>query len=143
MTEVRIRILGHDMPTTWCTEHGVPQLGISRRNEVIDLVSTREDSAEFDLSVDVIDGPDGLDFRGAYVQGRRGERFLYLNWGRVGADGWTGVRRVKLQLLTIDRSLVEAALGGGVLTADLRLSEADGAPATASVRSPLLRWRTE
>lgn len=143
MAEVRIRIFGHDMPASWCAAHGVPQLGISRRKEVIDVVSTQEDSAEFELSVDVIDGPDGLDFRGAYVHGRKGERFLYLNWGQAGADGWTGVRRVKLQLLTIDRSLVEAALGGSVLTADLSLSDDRGAPATASVRSPLLRWRTE
>ncbi|GAA5010387.1 DUF5990 family protein [Actinopolymorpha pittospori] len=109
----------------------------------IDIVSTQEDSAKFELTVDVIDGPDGLDFRGPYVQGRKGERFLYLNWGQAGADGWTGVRRAKLQLLTIDRSLVEAAMGGSVLTADLSLSDARGAPATASVRSPLLRWRTE
>ena len=36
--------------------------------------------------------PTVLDFRGPYVQGKRGERFLYLSWGCVDASG--GIRDV-------------------------------------------------
>ena len=41
------------------------------------------------LEVGVVDptGVDGPDFRGPAVQGKRGERFLYLTWGDVGPDG--------------------------------------------------------
>ncbi|MDQ3692210.1 MAG: DUF5990 family protein, partial [Chloroflexota bacterium] len=41
--------------------------------------------ALFDLTLDVVVGADGgvADFRGAYVQGTRGARFLYLSWGQI------------------------------------------------------------
>ena len=39
---------------------------------------------ELDVAVVRVDG--ALDFRGPAVQGRRGERFVYLTWGDVGPD---------------------------------------------------------
>jgi hypothetical protein len=143
MTEISIRIHAQNMPSAWCREHGVSHLGISRAKEVVDAVSTEESEAEFHLGVDAVRKPDGIDFRGPYVFGRRGERFLYLNWGRPSDAGWSGEGggRVKLQLLAIDAALIESALDGGVLVADLDLSNAKGGPVYATVRAPQLTWR--
>jgi len=143
MTDVQIRILGRNLPSDWCSAHEVPHLGLSKAKEVVSATSTSVPEVTFELTVDAVRRPDGLDFRGPYVFGRRGERFLYLNWGRATDDGWTSVAaggRTKLQLLTIEESLVELALGGRVLVADLDLTGRSGGPAFASVRAPALTW---
>ena len=45
----------------------------------------------------VADG--GVDLRGPAVHGRKGERFLYLTWGDVGADdSFAMFRRAKLMI---------------------------------------------
>ncbi|HZC26381.1 MAG TPA: DUF5990 family protein [Actinopolymorphaceae bacterium] len=139
MTELSIRILGRNMPSDWCRAHGLSQVGVGHRRDVIDATSTQEPGAEFQVTVDVVRGADGeLDFRGPYVQGRKGERFLYLTWsGDSGAVGG----RAKLQLLTIDKSLVETAMAGSGLVADVDLTNGKGGPAVATLREPTLRWR--
>jgi hypothetical protein len=50
------------------------------RREPVDLASA--DGAEdcWDVDVDVVDHDGELDFRGPVVQGRRGDRFVYLAW---------------------------------------------------------------
>ena len=58
-----------------------------------------------EVEVQVVDptGVDGPDFRGPAVQGKRGERFLYLTWGDVGPDGeFEMFRRAKLMLDRVD-----------------------------------------
>lgn len=141
MTEIAVRVHAHNMPTDWCRDHGVTQLGLSRAKEVVAAVSTDHAAADFDLTVDVVSKPAGLDFRGPHVFGRPGERFLYLNW--TCAPGGTGGGRVKLQLAHADPELVESALTGGTLVADLDLTSTKGGPVYASVRPPALTWRFE
>jgi Family of unknown function (DUF5990) len=144
MTEIAVRIRARNMPSSWCRERGVSHLGVSRAKEVVDAVCTEEPEADYQLTVDVVRKPEGVDFRGPYVFGRRGERFLYLNWGRRTDDGWAsgeGSGRVKLQLLPIDATLIESALEGGTLVADLDLSNDKGGPVYATVRAPKLTWR--
>ena len=63
------------------------------------------------VDVEVVRTDGALDFRGPAVQGRRGERFVYLTWGNVDADGgFEMFRRAKLMLDRIEPALVEAAL---------------------------------
>jgi hypothetical protein len=147
MTDLPIRILGRNMPSDWCLAHEVPHLGLSKAKEVVSVVPTTEPEAAFELTVDAVRKPDGLDFRGPYVFGRKGERFLYLNWGRDTGEDWTSVKgggRIKLQLLTIDEQVVESTLaGGGVLVADLDLTGKGGGPVFASVRAPALTWHVD
>jgi Family of unknown function (DUF5990) len=147
MAEILVRVRARNMPSVWCREHGISHLGISRAKQVVDAVPTEESGAVYELTVDVVtkpEAPDGIDFRGPYVFGRKGERFLYLNWGCRTDDGWTsgtGGGRIKLQLLTIDATLIESALAGGVLLADLDLSNETGGPVYATVRAPRLTWQ--
>ena len=92
----------------------------------------------------VLAAPDGrVDFRGPYVHGKPGERFLYLSWGRIGADGaFAMFRRAKLHLATIPDELLRDALAHDApLEASVRLTDGRGGPICASVRPPALRWR--
>ncbi|MFF9915424.1 DUF5990 family protein [Streptomyces sp. NPDC013457] len=84
--------------------------------------------------------PDGTrDFRGPYVQGRRGARFLYLTWGEVPAGGaFTMFRRAGLLLGDLPAQAVER----GSAEARLGLTDACGMPLCASVRPPRVRWTT-
>jgi hypothetical protein len=98
----------------------------------------------FDLSLGLASTADGRpDFRGPYAQGRPGERFLYLTWGRVspGRD-FAMFRRAKLWLDTIDRDLLARALESGApVQGHLRLTDRAGGPLCSSVRPPAIEWR--
>jgi hypothetical protein len=79
-TTVDLRIVGHRPPgLAWSCYQGV-HVGVQRSpGEVVGLVPGDADEAVFELAVDVVRDDQGVDFRGPFVQGRRGERFLYLN----------------------------------------------------------------
>ena len=72
-----------------------------------------------------------VDLRGPAVFGKKGERFLYLTWGDVGAGGsFAGFRRAKLMIGDIEPELLAvAARVDGVLVASLSLTDERGGPA--------------
>jgi len=67
---------------------------------------------------------------GVNLPGRRGERFVDLSWGTVGADGaFTMFRRAKLMLPAVDPAvLAEARRPGSSLVGRLSLTGGDGGP---------------
>ena len=82
-----------------------------------------------------------LDFRGPAVQGKRGERFIYLTWGDVGSDGeFEMFRRAKLMLERVAPELIESAAKTGCLTASVDLTGNDGGPRCARVDPPAVAW---
>ena len=82
-----------------------------------------------------------LDFRGPAVQGKRGERFIYLTWGNVDAtNGFEMFRRAKLMLDRIDPELIESAARDGRLAATVDLTDDRGGPRCARVDPPALAW---
>lgn len=83
----------------------------------------------------------GWDFRGPYVQGRPGGRFVYLSWGTVdGAGVFSMFRRAKLWLDGIPENVLDTAVNRGRLVARLGLTDSRGQPLCASVRPPLVEW---
>jgi mannose-6-phosphate isomerase-like protein (cupin superfamily) len=84
------------------------------------------------IDVDVRDG----DFRGPYVHGRRGERFVYLSWQAAGAGMF---RRAKLMLDQVPVDVLAQAEAGS-LRADVLLAMPDGSPVCAAVRPPAITW---
>jgi len=102
-------------------------------------------SMVFDLSLDVVVTPNGLDLRGPWVQGRRGERFLYLCWGHGGrdADDFDMFRRAKLMLGVLDPAEMLDASDDDVLVGRLSLVDPEGGPVCAAVRPPAIRWTLE
>lgn len=119
------------------------QLG---RDELVKPTASTKARISFDFSVEAVDGgaPSAFRLRGPAVQGRSGERFVYLcigaYAGQVGAPaGW----RAKISLEGITRTLLAAANAkrSGRLEAQFAGTARDGGPSRASV--PLLGegWR--
>ena len=115
-------------------------VGVQRRakpNELLNLVPGNASSACWELEVEIA----GDDVKGPYIQGRPGERFIYLSWGVVGDDGsFEMFRRAKLMIADIARDVLRAAAQSGRLTARLGLTDAKGNPLCARVKPPAIRW---
>jgi len=106
-----------------------------------DLVPPTSDSGEnvsFDFTVNIAnDRTDGAPkFRGPFVQGPPGDRFLYINSGTYAGQSdscWS--RRAKVPLSGITWDLIEEALSrsSAVLEARIAGTAEDGGPACATV----------
>jgi hypothetical protein len=151
MTSITIRIKGRDLPGIRCgglpgiakPKYEAVHVGVQRKREVVDLVAGDAAKACWDLQIEVAPGRDGdLDFRGPWVHGKPGERFLYLSWGELGADGeFSMFRRAKLWLGTIgEERLHQAIETSAVVEGRLPLTDGRGGPLCASVRPPIIEW---
>ena len=91
-------------------------------------------AARWDVDVRAVVDATGVDLRGPAVHGKRGERFLYLTWGDVGADGsFAMFRRAKLMVADIDPALLaDAARDDGALRCELGLTDDRGGPRCAA-----------
>src|SRR5262245_28542172 len=110
---MRMRILGYDLPGRTFSpstdeRYENVHVGVQERANPVGLVAGDAVDALWDVDVRVVtDDGGGLDFRGAVVHGKRGERFVYLTWGDVWADGsFRMFRRAKLMLDRVDPALV-------------------------------------
>jgi hypothetical protein len=145
---VRIVIEGHDLPgaefvtgeARLSNVHVAVQVG----SHAVGMVPGNAGEARWELDVrTVVEDGEAIDFRGPAVHGRKGERFLYLTWGDVGADSFTMFRRAKLMLSDIDPEVLAASMcGAGVLVASLPLTDERGGPRCARVRPPVITWRS-
>jgi hypothetical protein len=121
-------------------------VGIQRGREVVDLVPGDSPRAVFDFAVDVISSPgDELDFRGPFVHGEKGRRFVYLSWGELGADGgFSMFRRAKLHLSALQPADLISSLDADAPTVEgcLDLTDDSGGPICGSVVSEKLSWRS-
>jgi hypothetical protein len=120
-------------------------VGIQRRREVVDLVPGDAPQAVFNFAVDVTSSPgEALDFRGPFVHGEKGRRFVYLSWGELGADGgFSMFRRAKLHLSAIEPGDLVRSLGSDApaVEGSIDLTDDDGGPICGSAASEKLSWR--
>jgi hypothetical protein len=119
------------------------QLG---QSELVKPASSTESRICFDFTVDVVPDSSVAGFRlsGPAVQGRIGERFVYLCIGAYAGQVDTPIaRRAKIRLEGIDRKLIAAskAKRAGTLEVQFAGTDSKGGPACATV--PLLGkgWR--
>ena len=93
------------------------------------------------MDVEVVRKDGALDFRGPAVQGKRGDRFIYLTWGELGPDGsFEMFRRAKLVLDRVEPQVIEAAAAAGRLRAVVDMTGGDGGPRCARVDPPAVVW---
>jgi hypothetical protein len=144
MTAVPLRIVGRRLPgSAWSGRHGI-HVGVQRGTDVVGLVVGDAADAVFDIEIEVVTAPEeGVDFRGPYVHGRRGERFVYLSWGEVHTEGeFMMFRRLKLHLAPLaEQAGPESLFAAKRLQAVLELTDTRGRPLAASVRPPWVTWR--
>ena len=139
-----VRIVGEPLPPP---EPGGQVLLVgAQRGRVVEAPRpVTGSSMVFDLSLDVVVTPTGMDLRGPWVQGRRGDRFLYLCWGHGGRDAgdFDMFRRAKLMLGVLDPAEMLDASDDDVLVGRLSLVDPRGGPVCAAVRPPAIRWTLE
>lgn len=141
-----IRIVGTQLPGSTCRPAGVEtaysniHVGVQRKNrphELLDPQRGDADTVTWTVECTVVDA----DIRGPYIQGRPGERFLYLSWVTVDdAAAFTMFRRAKLMLADVPAETLAAATESGVLEARLGLTDSTGNPLCAGVKPPVIRW---
>ena len=146
MGEVRIRIEGSNLPGRDCPPgHNFPgysnvYVGMQTKRrppELLDLQPADANEVTWTIDCQV----DGSDVRGPYIQGRVGDRFLYLNWGSVDDGGGIEMfRRAKLMLADVPAAVLDAAAASGMLVGRLGLTDAKGQPLCAAVRPPQITW---
>lgn len=136
---MRLIVRGRDMPGSTFAAYSNVHVGLQVRRDAAGLVRGEAAEAAWETEVKVIDGSDGVDYRGEAVQGRRGERFLYLTWGTMDGDDFTMFRRAKVML----NDLPPALRSELTVVVDIPLTQEDGSPRCARVPSDLLIWRAD
>jgi len=119
-------------------------IGLQRQKAAVDLFRGDAENIGwvFEIESTVSNGSE-IDFRGPYVHGTPGERFIYLSWGDVGADGtFTMFRRAKVMLNAVEPRLLQMASAGRTLSGSFSLTEARGrgGPLCTTLRPPLIEW---
>jgi hypothetical protein len=119
------------------------RLGIQRGAVVINDVPAEGNAITFSFAVVVRPRAGGIDFGGPFVQGRPGERFVYLCWGtRDEAGAWEMVKRAKIPLAGITPVLADRAeRSGRAIEAVLEMTDHRGGPVCASYPPDRMSWR--
>jgi hypothetical protein len=139
---MRIVIDAHDLPGVEFVSDVVPlhqvHVAVQIGKGPVGLVRGDADTARWEIDVPTVIADGGVDLRGPAVHGKRGERFLYLTWGDVGAgDSFAMFRRAKLMIGDIEPELLAAAVReDGVLVASLSLTDERGGPAVPASSRP-------
>jgi Family of unknown function (DUF5990) len=144
-----VQIVGVEMPGRRCADphqgglvYENVHVGVQLRQEVVDMMPGDVAKAAWNFTIEPVLRDGACDFRGPYVQGRRGDRFLYLSWGSVDASGrFEMFRRAKLMLDAVSPDIVRAAdRPGHRLVGTVGLTGGDGMPRCAAVRPPAISW---
>jgi hypothetical protein len=134
---MRLEIRGRHLPGASYAGHARIGVGLQVRTEPYAVVPGDAASARWETELTLVDG----DLRGPAVQGRRGERFVYLTWGDLSGGGFEMFRRAKLMLSRVDPTvLADAAAEGHRLVAEVVLTDDRGGPRCARVDPPAVRW---
>lgn len=143
---VRVAITGVNLPgRVFCRPDGSSMdnvhVGLQMRRDPTQLVRGDESETLWEVDIEVVRKDGVLDFRGPAVQGKRGDRFIYLTWGNVGPDnGFEMFRRAKLMLDRVEPGLIESAMAAGFLGAVVDMTGGDGGPRCARVDPPAVAW---
>lgn len=148
--EMLIRIEAHDLPGRTCGPsperpggHQGIEVGVQPRNNRGDLmgqVSADAESVVWEVEATPVVS-DAPDFRGPYISGPPGGRFIYLSWGVVERPGsFEMFRRAKIMFDGIPADVMAKGQASGVLIGRLGLTDPKGNPTCAAVRPPLIEW---
>jgi hypothetical protein len=123
-----VLIRGRSLPGRSCGPYDDIHVGLQVGSEPCDIFPADAERVEWVTEVRVVDA----DFRGPAVQGRKGERFIYLTWGTLTEGVFTMFRRAKLML-------ADLPLEADVVTVDVDLTDDAGMPRCARLRPPAIR----
>jgi hypothetical protein len=125
---MRLVIRSHRFPGLTCGAYTNIHVGLQVRRKPVGLVPADAAAAEWVTEIYSDDG----DFRGPAVQGKKGERFVYLTWGTVAGGSFSMFRRAKLMLADLPADADE-------VTVEVDLTDERGMPRCARLRPPALQ----
>lgn len=136
-----VDIVGRDLPGLTFGEHGNVHVGIQLGKEVVEVFRGDAPRATWTVELEVVLGAQP-DFKGTAVQGKKGDRFIYLSWGDVAAGAeFAMFRRIKLMLAAVEPRLIEEAIKPrNRLVGSLGLTDERGGPLCSSIRPPVIEW---
>ena len=114
-----------------------------RYTDPVGLVPGDTEDAVWRIVVRVAKLHGGHDYHGPQVDGKRGNRHIYINWLNREIGGELRLfRRGKIELDGLDPNLVDRAEStGAALTCSVNLTNDRGHPTTGSFRPHELDWR--
>jgi hypothetical protein len=132
----------HSLPLIGAALPGCRRLGIQEAKIVVqDVPFEGKELIHFFFALQVEFNSAKPIFRGKYVQGPRSDPFIYLCWGEREGEAWAQTGRAKILLATIPGTLMERALReGSPLKARIRMVDARGNPAMATLKAGLVEW---
>jgi len=145
-----IQVDGQNLPGMTCNPGPNTELyenihvGIGPLGKPHELFRGDATSTSWRVDVRVVPASDSsLDYRGPMVSGKRGDRYIYLNWGTVERGGeFRLMRRAKVDLSQLDPAIVQRALDASAeLHCTVDLTDAKGNPTCARFRPPDIAWR--
>lgn len=125
---MRLLIRGTRLPGRTCGSYTNVHVGLQVKREPVGLVPADALAAEWVAEIRTDDG----DFRGPAVQGKKGERFVYITWGTVADGSFSMFRRAKLML-------ADLPAGTGEVTVEVDLTDEHGMPRCARLRPPAIQ----
>jgi hypothetical protein len=131
---VKLVIEGHHLPGRTCGQYADVHVGVQVGREPDGLVPADAAEARWELEIAVVERDGQTDFRGPAVQGRRGERFVYLTWGEGDGAAFTMFRRAKLMLADLPDPRASE------VTARVHLTDEHGHARCARLSAPALEW---
>ena len=143
-----VEIRGANPPGRRCKpapEHGPYEdvnVGLGRYTDPVGLVPGDTDNAVWRLVVQVVNRNGELDYRGPQVDGKRGNRYIYINWLNRETGGELRLfRRGKIALDGLNSNLVgRAESTGAALACTVNLTNDRGHPTTGLFRPHELDW---
>lgn len=144
-----VEIRGTNPPGRRCnpsTEHGPyddVNVGLGRYTDPVGLVPGDTEDAVWRIVVRVARRQGELDYRGPQVDGKRGNRHIYINWLNREIGGELRLfRRGKIMLDGLDPDLIDRAEStDAALTCSVSLTNDKGHPTTRAFRPHELDWR--
>jgi len=139
---MQIEIVANKLPGLSFGEYSNLHIAIQRGNETLGAVPGNVDLATWTFECETLEVEGGIDFRGPYIQGKKGDRFVYLSWGEVdGAGVFRMFGRIKLMLAVVPAATIEEALKPDKrLVGTLDLVDEKGRLRYASVLPPKIEW---
>ena len=140
-----VSIVGTNAPgRSFCRPDGTMMqdvhVGVQLRRDPAELRPADTADLRWEIEIEVVHRSGSPDFRGPAVQGKPGERLVYLTWGDLGHGRFEQFRRAKLMLDRIDADVLRAAVASGHLVATVDLTGRDGGPRCARVDPPAITW---
>lgn len=134
---MRIRVVAVDPP--FSPGDGVV-FGLQRRDGTVDDLVEAASTTTFETAIEW-DGGDGeIDVRGEHVNGRRGDRFLYVSWGTGDEQSFEMFARAKLRVAHVPDDLL---VDGATLIGEFAATNAKGHPASGTIAPPAVIWWIE